>query len=83
MDLKTEFKGRRQTGISFVIDVSDGIPRLALYRMKMNYSSSTTLSVQPPENLLREAVREKEMAGDGLYTISPNMRIWIEKELLD
>ena len=85
VDLKNEFIGRRKTGYSFVIDVLDGIPRLALYKMKINYSTSTTLKKQPPKEMLITAVQEQggSLDRENLYRINPSVRFWIEEELLN
>lgn len=82
-DLHKEFIGHRQTGTGFVIDVLDGVPRLALYRMKMNYSASATLAEQPPRELLLEAVRQQDgdTAKENLYQINSALKCWIEGRL--
>lgn len=84
LDLRTEFRGARHTGYSFVIDVLDGQPRLALYQLKMNYSTSTTLSKQPPTGMLLDAVREQDghIGENNLYHINGTIRTWIENHLL-
>lgn len=84
LDLQREFRMPRRTGYSFVIDVLDGNPQLALYHLKNNYSTSTTLSEQPPRELLFTAVREQTgaMPGDNLYPVNTALRRWIEQYLL-
>jgi|GEM_PF-3153754 hypothetical protein len=57
--LANEFTGPRQAGYTFVIDVFDNAAKLALYHIKMNYSKSTTLDMQPPKDLLEEALKEQ------------------------
>lgn len=84
VDLEREFMRPRRTGYSFVIDLCDGIPRLALYRMKINHSTSTTLDRQPPRGLLVKAItsRDGSMSSDNIYPIDNEVRKWIEQNLL-
>jgi len=85
VDLEREFIRPRQTGYSFVIDLCDGIPRLALYCMKINHSTSTTLDKQPPRGLLEEAIagRGGNKNNDNLYPINEEVRRWIEQNWLE
>ena len=84
VDLEREFMRPRRTGYSFVIDLCDGIPQLALYRMKINHSTSTTLDKQPPRGLLVKAVTSRggSMSADNIYPIDKKVRKWIEQNLL-
>lgn len=84
IDLEQEFKEPRRTGYAFVIDVCDGIPRLALYCMKLSYSTSTTLHEQPPRRLLERAVTERggNLGTENLYPVNREVRNWIEQNLL-
>lgn len=84
VDLEREFMRPRRTGYSFVIDLCDGIPRLALYRMKVNHSTSTTLNRQPPRGLLVKAVTSRggSMSADNIYPIDSEVCKWIEQNLL-
>ena len=84
VDLDREFMRPRRTGYSFVIDLCDGIPRLALYRIKVNHSTSTTLDRQPPRGLLIKAVTSRgvSMSADNIYPIDGEVRMWIEQNLL-
>ena len=83
VDLEREFKGTRPKGYTFVIDVCEGVPRLALYRMKPNYSTSTTLDKQPPRGLLEKAVGERGgLDAENIYPINNQVRAWIEQNLL-
>jgi len=83
-DLNGEFRGLRKTGFGFVIDVIDGIPRLALYQMKVNYSTSTTLNSQPPREMLVRAVCEQggHLEEENLYPINQELKRWVETSLL-
>ncbi|MFA7468537.1 MAG: DVU0772 family protein [Desulfotomaculaceae bacterium] len=85
VDLDCEFMRPRRTGYSFVIDLCDGIPRLALYRMQVNHSTSTTLDRQPPRGLLVQAVTSRgiSMSADNIYPIDDKVRMWIEQNLLN
>jgi len=82
--LANEFTGPRQAGYTFVIDVFDNAAKLALYHIKMNYSKSTTLDMQPPKDLLEEALKEQNSSihHDGLYPINGKIRTWIENTML-
>lgn len=84
VDLEREFMQPRRTGYTFVIDICDGVPRLAVYRIRSCYSASTTLEQQPPAALLERAVggRGATMPADNLYPINDEVRSWIEQNLL-
>ena len=82
-DLQDEFNNR-SVGFGFVIDVCDGIPRLALYRMKKRLSDSTILQQQPDRELLDKALQDQGLTKprDNIYPITGNVRKWIEENLL-
>jgi len=84
LNLATEFQGKRPLGYSFVIDVLEGIPRLALYHMKINCSISTTVTTQPSRQLLLKALYNQgwHCGQDGLYQINEELRCWIQENLL-
>lgn len=81
--LKDEFINR-QEGNGFVIDVYQGMPRLALYKMKKHHSESALLQQQPPQELLESSLEEQGLVGakDNLYNITPSVRLWIEANIL-
>ena len=84
-DLKDEFNNR-SVGFGFVIDVCNGLPSLALYRMKKRLSNSTTLQQeqQPPRELLEKALLDQGFIKpkDNIYPITSEVRKWIEDNLL-
>ncbi|KJS14940.1 MAG: hypothetical protein VR69_15860 [Peptococcaceae bacterium BRH_c4b] len=82
-DLKDEFNNR-SVGFGFVIDVCDGVPRLALYRMKKRLSDSNILQQQPDRELLDKALQDQGLTKlrDNLYPITGDVRKWIEENLL-
>ncbi|GBF34946.1 hypothetical protein DCCM_4066 [Desulfocucumis palustris] len=84
INLKQEFKDERTVGYSFVIDVCDGNPQLALYRMKKRLSDSTILKEQPPKEILDKALEEQGITKprDNIYNITTDVRKWIEDNLL-
>ncbi len=83
LSLESEFTAPRPAGYTFVIDVLDNEARLALYHMKQNYSQSTTLDIQPPGDMLEQALRVQGISPDkdGLYPINKEVRSWIENTL--
>ncbi len=83
-NLKQEFKNDRSVGYGFVIDVCNGLPQLALYRMKRRLSDSNILKDQPPREILDKALEEQGINNpcDNIYHITPAVRKWIEENLL-
>ncbi|SFG71207.1 hypothetical protein SAMN05660649_02461 [Desulfotomaculum arcticum] len=83
-DLNSEFRGQRKIGFGFVVDVLDGAPKLALYHMKVNYSTSTTLDSQPPRDMLVRAVREQggHLEEENLYPINQELKDWVRQRIL-
>ncbi|MTI80913.1 MAG: hypothetical protein FH758_08520 [Firmicutes bacterium] len=79
-NLYNEFTRPRRKGFSFVIDVYEGRPHLALYRIGLNCSSTEILDEQPPTIMLVEALIPQAgmVIKDGLYQIDENIREWIE-----
>lgn len=84
-DLNSEFRGQRKTGFGFVVDVLDGTPKLALYHMKVNYSTSTTLHCQPPLDMLVKAVYDQggHLEEENLYPINHELKDWVEQRILN
>ncbi|WP_051688211.1 DVU0772 family protein [Desulfofalx alkaliphila] len=90
-DLENEFKNKRQVGITFVIDLYKGTPRLVLYRIGPYSSYTVTLEKQPPKDLLLQAVRNQcttacgdiDVSHDGLYNIDDEIKSWIEDNYLN
>ncbi|AEG60421.1 DVU0772 family protein [Desulforamulus ruminis] len=81
-DFNNEFKNRER-GYTFVIDVWECKPKLALYKFTPFGVKCDHLDQQPPEEMLQSALREQtENAQDGIYKISPELRSWIEKNVL-
>lgn len=78
------FKERR-TGVAFIVDVLDGIPRLALYRVTRYGSKSDFVEHQPPQELLEKALTEQgaNPKQDGLYNSNQELRLWIEQNILN
>ncbi|MBO8136968.1 MAG: hypothetical protein H0Z40_02360 [Desulfotomaculum sp.] len=81
LNLEREFYQERKCGYSFVIDVYEGRPFLALYRMTLNYSSTTPLDIQPPVEMMVRALIPQAGAviHYGLYHIDSSIRNWIEE----
>lgn len=82
--LENEFHpDKRRPGYSFVIDVWQGRPTLALYRIRPNYSTTITLEEQPPTELLVKAIINQGNLPieDGLYAIDDTVRQWLEERL--
>lgn len=83
--LEDEFKGERRNGYSFVVDVCDSVPRLAIYMMKDRLSKTQTLKEahQPPRDMLVRAVEQAggNMKLDNVYNINSEIRLWLEENL--
>ena len=81
--LEDEFKGERRQGYAFVVDVSDCVPRLAIYMMKERLSKTQTMQQkhQPPQEMLLKAVEEQggDIKVDCLYNINGEIKHWLEK----
>ena len=81
--LEDEFKGQRRHGYAFVVDVSDRVPRLAIYMMKERLSKTQTMQQkhQPPQEMLLKAVEEQggNMKTDCLYNINGEIKHWLEE----
>lgn len=87
-DVKSEFKDRgfrKQAGFTFVIDVWCGVPKVTLYRIALNGSESIDIDQQPPQEMIINAIEEQggSPKKDGLYNISPEIRSWIEVNILN
>jgi hypothetical protein len=84
INLEEEFNNRT-VGYGFVIDVCNGLPSLALYRMKRRVSNSTTMQQeqQPPRELLLKALQDQGLTKpkDNIYPITDEVRKWIEDNL--
>lgn len=82
-NLQEEFNNRC-VGYGFVIDVCDGVPRLALYRMKKRLSDTNILQQQPARELLDKALQDQGYTKprDNIYQITGDVRQWIEDNLL-
>lgn len=87
-DVKNEFKDRgfrKQAGFTFVIDVWCGEAKVTLYRIALNGSESIDLDKQPPQEMIVKAIEEQGGSAkkDGLYNINPEIRSWIEANILN
>lgn len=86
-DVKNEFKNscfRKDTGYSFVIDVWRGVTKVTLYRIAQNGSESIEIDKQPPMEMIVKAIEEQggSPKKDDLYNINPEIRAWIENNIL-
>lgn len=77
--------GERRTGYAFVIDIMDGVPRLAVYHVTRFGSKSDFSAYQPPREMLDKALAEQGITTnqDGLYNINGELRNWIEENILN
>ncbi|MFZ5634156.1 MAG: DVU0772 family protein [Bacillota bacterium] len=78
-----EFKLNRE-GYAFVVDVYEGNPKLALYKIKRYSSESNPVKKQPPEEMLAKCVADQggDMKRGGLFNINAGIEKWIREELM-
>lgn len=80
-DFKEEFK-HREKGYTFVIDAWES-PKLALYKFTPFGIKCDHTQVQPPSSLIEKAIAGQQMSKEKMYQISPELREWIEQNLLE
>ncbi|WP_003540909.1 DVU0772 family protein [Desulfotomaculum nigrificans] len=82
-DFSSDFK-TNEKGYTFVIDVWDSTPKLALYKFTPYAVKCDHTDQQPPEELLKKALEEQGVkAKDGIFKINHELRNWIEENILD
>lgn len=82
-DINKEFRNREK-GYTFVIDVWECEPKLALYKFTPFGTKCDHLDQQPPVEMLQAALKEQDVdAKDGIFKITPAIRAWVEKNILD
>lgn len=79
-DFEREFE-KRESGYTFVIDAWE-CPRLALYKFTPFGIKCDHTQEQPPVEMLERAVKEQKESRERMYKINPEIRKWIEKNLL-
>ncbi|MBE0465708.1 MAG: hypothetical protein IBX71_00570 [Candidatus Desulforudis sp.] len=74
----------RRAGYAFIIDVLGGTPQLALYHVTRFGSKTEYFGNQPPREMLIGALAEQGAGADsdGLYNINPELRLWIEQNII-
>ncbi len=77
-----EFKSSLE-GYAFVVDVYEGVPRLALYKIKKYSCESSPTKIQPPEEMLVSAVTGQggDLKKGGLFQIDGEIKEWIKENL--
>ena len=82
-NIDREFTNRKK-GYGFVIDLRNSLPCLVLYKMGKYVSVSHNCPQQPPQELILEALKEKDvnLEKGGLYNINQTLRSWIEANIL-
>lgn len=81
-DLNNDFKNKEK-GYTFVIDVFQAEPKLALYKFTPFMTKCDYLDQQPPLEMMIKALEEKDHGGkDGVFNIDSALRTWIEDNIL-
>lgn len=77
-----EFKLYKE-GYAFVIDVYEGVPKLAFYKIKKYSAESNLVKKQPDHEMLLSAVKRQggERKRHGLFSIDDKIKEWIRNEL--
>lgn len=82
-DLENEFRNKEK-GYTFVIDVFSSEPKLALYKFTPYMTKCDYLDHQPPQKMMQKALEDQNASGkDGVFKINPELRSWIESNILD
>ncbi|MDO7786080.1 DVU0772 family protein [Desulforamulus aquiferis] len=82
-DLNNDFK-KKEKGYTFVIDVWEAKPKLALYKFTPFMTKCDYLEKQPPLEMMMNALEEQGTNGsDGVFKINPTLRNWIESNILE
>lgn len=77
-----EFKNNLE-GYAFIVDVFEGVPRLALYKIKKYSCESSPTKVQPPREMLAAALARQggDLKKGGLFQIDGEIKDWIRENL--
>jgi hypothetical protein len=76
-----EFKRGLDGKYAFILDVCEGEPKVALYKIKKYSCESNTIKQQPPREMLLKAAEEQgaDKVRNGIYNIDGEIEAWIRK----
>ncbi|MFZ5652104.1 MAG: DVU0772 family protein [Bacillota bacterium] len=79
-----EFKLNRE-GYAFVIDVYEGVPKLAFYKIKKYSAECNLIKKQPDPEMLLSAIKKQggEIKRHGLFSIDDEIMSWVRNELFN
>lgn len=81
--LGDEFKTKHYL-FTFIVDLSNQKANLALYKVGPYSAKSEFMEMQPPQEMLLNALAEQgvNINQEGLYPVNRELRTWIEKNIL-
>lgn len=80
-----EFKPGSAGKYAFVLDVCEGEPKVALYKIKKYSCESNTIKQQPPVEMLVKAAQKEgaDKVRNGIYNIDGEIKDWVRENFFD
>ncbi|HBV97821.1 MAG: hypothetical protein JL50_02730 [Peptococcaceae bacterium BICA1-7] len=80
-----EFKRGQDGKFAFVLDIYEGEPKVALYKIKKYSCESNTIKQQPPSEMLLSAAKKEgaDRVRHGIFNIDGEIEAWIRKNYFE
>lgn len=80
-----EFKRGLDGKYAFILDIYEGEPKVALYKIKKYSCESNTIKKQPPSEMLINAAKKEgaDRIRHGIFNIDGEIEAWIRKNYFE